>query len=140
MFTADCAPVALASPEGIVGLVHAGWRGTLAGVVEAAVAAMRHLGATRVDAVLGPCIRAECYEFGDDDLDLLVARFGPGVRSRTTGGRRSLDLPAAVAVALADAGAALVDDHGGCTACSDDWYSHRARGERERQATIVVAA
>ena len=101
---------------------------------------MRTLGATRVDAALGPCIRAECYEFGGADLDRLVARFGPGVRSRTTRGRPSLDLPAAVTVALADAGAALVEDHGGCTACSADWFSHRARGERERQATVVVAA
>ena len=140
VFTADCAPVALSSPEGVVGLVHAGWRGTEAGVVEAAVAAMRELGATRVEAVLGPCIRAECYEFGDADLDRVAARFGAGVRGWATSGRPSLDLPAAVAAALAAAGADLVDDHGGCTACSRDWFSHRARGETERQATVVVAA
>ena len=140
VFTADCAPVALGSPEGVVGVVHAGWRGLEAGVVEAAVAAMRGLGATRVDAVLGPCIRAGCYEFGDADLDRLAARFGPAVRALTSGGRPSLDLPAAVAAALVAAGADLVDDHGGCTACSRDWFSHRARGETQRQATVVVAS
>jgi len=140
VFTADCAPVALSSPEGIVGVVHAGWRGTEAGVVEAAVAAMRELGATHVEAVLGPCIRAECYEFGEHDLDRVAARFGAAVRGRTSAGRPSLDLPATVAAALVGVGAELVDDHGGCTACSRDWFSHRARGETQRQATVVVAS
>src|ERR1039458_4919587 len=42
--TADCAPVAFRSREGVIGLAHAGWRGLLAGVIEATVAAMRDLG------------------------------------------------------------------------------------------------
>jgi YfiH family protein len=134
VFTADCAPVAMASPEGVVGLVHAGWRGLDAGVIDAAAAAMRGLGATRLEAALGPCIRAECYEFGAAELDRLAARWG------TPAGRPALDLPAAVAVALERCGAELVDDAGVCTACSDGWFSHRARGDLGRQATLLVAA
>jgi len=140
VFTADCAPVALASPEGVVGVVHAGWRGLEAGVIDAAVESMRRLGASRVVAALGPCIRPGCYEFGVEDLDRLASVLGPAVRARTTGGRPALDLPAAVAGALTRCGGELVADQGGCTACSDQWFSHRARGDTGRQATVVVGA
>jgi len=138
VFTADCAPIALASPEGVVAVAHAGWRGLDAGIVETTVDAMRRMGATRIDATLGPCIRPECYEFGDDDLDRLAARLGPSVRARTAGRSKAGRPPAAVSVALERAGAALVADRGDCTACSEEWFSHRARGEDERQATVVV--
>jgi polyphenol oxidase len=140
VFTADCAPVALASPEGVVGVVHAGWRGLEAGVIEAAVESMRRLGATRIDAALGPCIRPGCYEFGADELDRLAARLGPSVRARASNGRPALDLPAAVVAALDRCGAELVADRGDCTACSEAWFSHRARGDGGRQATVVIAA
>jgi purine-nucleoside/S-methyl-5'-thioadenosine phosphorylase / adenosine deaminase len=138
VFTADCAPVALASPEGVVALAHAGWKGAEAGVVEETAEVMRAHGATRIEACLGPCIRPCCYEFGPADLDRLAARFGPGVRGRTRAGRPSLDLPATVAAALGRVGVTLVHDHGGCTACTDGWFSHRARRETARQATVVV--
>jgi YfiH family protein len=138
VFTADCAPVAFASPEGVVGVAHAGWRGVEAGVIEATVEAMHRLGATRVEAVLGPCIHSCCYEFGSADLDRLAARLGDGVRGRTRDGAVAFDLPAAVATAVGRAGAELVGDHGSCTACDPGWFSYRARAEAARQATIVV--
>jgi len=138
VFTADCAPVAMASAEGVVAIAHAGWRGVETGVLEATAAVMRTLGATRIDAVLGPCIRPCCYEFGPAELDRLAARFGPVVLGRTTAGRPALDLPAAVAAALDRVGVPVVGDHGGCTACSGGWFSHRARQETQRQATVVV--
>lgn len=132
VFTADCAPIALASPEGVAGAVHAGWRGLAAGVVEAAVAEMRRLGATTVEAALGPCIHAECYEFDD------VARwFAAELHGITREGRPALDLPAAVRAAVGRAGAELVHDEGVCTACSPDHFSFRARGDSGRQAMVV---
>src|SRR5579863_9978305 len=72
--TADCGPVLLADPKAhVIGAVHAGWRGALAGVVEAAVEAMERLGAERgrIRAVIGPMIRQANYEVGPD----LIARF-----------------------------------------------------------------
>ena len=138
VFTADCAPLALASPEGIVGAVHAGWRGLRDGVIEAAADAMRALGASAVTAALGPCIRVECYEFGEVDLDTVAARLGPGVIGQTSDGHPALDVAAGVQVALAGAGVELVFDEGSCTACDGRWFSHRARRDRERQATIVT--
>lgn len=141
VLTADCAPVALASPEGVVGAVHAGWAGLLAGVVPAAVGAMRALGATEVEAALGPCIHPECYEFGAADLARLAAGLGAGVAGVTATGRPALDLPAAVAAALHGAGARLVHDAGLCTACAADrCFSHRARSETARQAMLVWRA
>jgi YfiH family protein len=137
VFTADCAPVALASPEGVIAAVHAGWRGLDAGVIEAAVAALRAAGASSVSAALGPCIHPCCYEFSEPDLVGLVSRYGDGIRSATTSGRLALDLPAAVGAALQRAGAELVVVADSCTSCSPGYFSHRARRERERQAGVV---
>jgi YfiH family protein len=137
VLTADCGPVALVSDEGVVGAVHAGWRGVQAGVIERAVAAMRDLGAGRVRAALGPCIHPECYEFVAVELDRLAAALGEGVRGTTAAGRPAFDLPAAVASVLERAGAELVYVDPVCTACSPVHFSHRARGELERQAVAV---
>lgn len=135
--SADCAPVVLASPEGVIGVAHAGWRGLEAGVLPATIDAMRLLGATRLTGVLGPCIHAECYEFGSADLQRLAARFGPAVLARDAGGRPALDVPAAVAASLAERDVVLGAGAGVCTACSGAHWSWRARGEHARQATVV---
>jgi YfiH family protein len=135
--TADCAPVVLVA-DGVVGVVHAGWKGLVEGVIPAAVDAMRALGAGDVDAVLGPCIHAECYEFGPDDLAAVAAVLGDDVRGVTAAGRPALDVPAAVRAAAAHAGVRRVDDVGLCTSCDDTrWFSHRARAETGRQAAVV---
>ena len=136
VLSADCAPVALASPEGVIGAAHAGWSGLLAGVLERTVEAMRGLGATTVTAVLGPCIGAECYEFGGEDLARVADRVGPEVRSRTADGRPALDVAAGVRVVLGRQGVVL-DDRSVCTACTPGYYSWRARREYQRQALIV---
>lgn len=139
VLTADCAPVALASAEGVIGVAHAGWRGLEAGVVDATVGEMRALGATDIEAVVGPCIHAECYAFGPEDLDRVAARLGEGVRATTTAGEPALDLPAAVHGALVAAGLdpAAILDVDECTACSPRYFSWRARGEQQRQAAVV---
>jgi hypothetical protein len=65
--TADCAPVLLADPAaGVVGTVHAGWRGALDGVLEATITSMRALGAARIAAAIGPCIAQASYEVGPE--------------------------------------------------------------------------
>ncbi len=76
IITADCAPVLLADAEaGVIGAVHAGWRGAVAGVLEATVAAMAALGAdpARIAAAVGPCIRQPSYEIGADLRDAVLA-------------------------------------------------------------------
>jgi YfiH family protein len=139
VLTADCAPVALASPEGVIGVAHAGWRGVLAGVVEATVEEMRALGATEVRAVVGPCIHPGCYAFGAAELEAVAARLGDSVRGVTSTGETALDLPAAVRAALTNAG--IAPEHQAaidvCTACSPEHFSWRARKEQQRQAAVV---
>ncbi len=137
VLTADCAPVALGSPEGVFAAVHAGWRGLVAGVIARAVTDMRTLGATEVVGALGPCIHAGCYEFGEDDLARTAAALGPGCRSRTVDGRPALDLPAAVSSALASCGVAEVQGVDRCTACAEGYFSHRRRADVGRQALLV---
>jgi YfiH family protein len=140
VFSADCALIGLASPEGIVGAVHAGWRGLLAGVIERAAESMRRAGATAISAVVGPCIGAECYEFGVDDLVPIADRYGPSVSSRTSSGSPALDLRAGVHRSLEGLEVQVVADHGFCTACDPGWYSWRARKDSGRQALVVVSA
>jgi YfiH family protein len=140
VLTADCAPVALVAPEGVIAVAHAGWRGLASGVLERAVDAVRALGGGDVRAQLGPCIHAECYEFGAADLDHVAHALGDTVRATTAHGAPALDMPAAVRAALARAGIDAVDDVGVCTACSREHFSHRARREVARQALVVWRA
>lgn len=137
VLTADCAPVAFASPEGVIGVAHAGWRGLVSGVISETVLAMRELGARSILAALGPCIGAECYAFGPSDLDGAAACFGDGVRAETRTGEPALDVAAAVRVAVEQAGAELVWEAAICTSCSADHWSWRARRDTQRQATVV---
>ncbi len=137
VLTADCASIALGSREGVFGAVHAGWRGLAGGVVDGAVAAMRRMGATDVIGALGPCIHPGCYEFSEADLDTVAGAHGQGVRGTTTAGRPALDVPAAVSAALSASGAEEVAGVEACTACSGGYFSHRARGDRGRQALVV---
>jgi YfiH family protein len=137
VLTADCAPVAFTSPEGVIGVAHAGWRGLEAGVIHAAVGAMRRLGASRVQATLGPCIHPCCYQFGAEDLQRLVQRFGPTVAATDRSGQPALDIPAAVRADLAASGVPQCEDVEVCTACSSSHWSWRARADVARQATVV---
>jgi polyphenol oxidase len=136
--TADCAPVLLSDTSaGVVGAAHVGWRGLAEGVLEATVEAMAVLGATTIRAVVGPHIRARCYEFGADALEEVAARYGDGVRATTSWGTPALDLLTGVRSALD--GCESVEARPGCTACEPDrFFSHRARVDAGRHAATVV--
>jgi polyphenol oxidase len=135
--TADCAAVTMASTNGVIAAVHAGWAGLLNGVLTSAADAMRDRGATTIEAALGPCIHAECYEFSEDDLSKVVAVLGDEVRGTTSQGRPALDIPAAVRASLDKAGVQLVADVDRCTSCAPGYFSHRARKDPERQVGVI---
>ncbi len=139
VLTADCAPLALVADDAVAA-VHAGWRGLLGGVIEAAVGRLRELDGGAVRAVLGPCIQPDRYPFGAAELDAVAARLGVGVRATTPDGQPALDLPAAVGAALATAGVSDVADVDVCTAASPDYFSFRRDGPTGRQAMLVVRA
>jgi YfiH family protein len=134
---ADCVPIALARTNGdapAVGVLHAGWRGLLAGIVANGVDA---LGGTRAAAAVGPAIGPCCYEVGEDVADLFRARFGPGVVRG-----RNLDLWTSAELALREAGVAEVQRFDLCTACRPDlFFSHRRTGKpRGVQGVVAVVA
>ncbi len=136
---ADCAPVALVGADGAIGVAHVGWRGLVAGVLPATLDALRGLGDPgEITAVIGPCIHAECYEFGEDDLDAVAKAAGPRVRGRTSVGAPALDLVAGIEDVLGSHGVTVAaSPWSQCTACTPGYWSHRARGDRERQAMVV---
>ncbi len=140
--TADCAPLVLAS-EGLVGLVHAGWRGIVEGVINATSDLLSEFGGAQTHALLGPCIAPADYEFGAAELDLVASVAGDCVRSTTADGRPALDLAAAVRTQCEDAGVASFAVVGPRNSSApfdtseDRWYSYRCRGEHQRQATVV---
>lgn len=144
MFAADCALLALLSPEGVVAAVHVGWRGLRERVLEVAAAAVRERGASRIYGVRSACIGPECYEFGEEDLAPLVELYGAAVRARTAADRPALDLAAGVRVACEQAKIDLVHEVASCTACATDedgsplWFSHRARRDAGRHALVVT--
>jgi YfiH family protein len=133
---ADCYPIVLWDPEKrVAGLVHAGWRGTQAGVARAAVDFMRNeFGCRHVRAGIGPGICGRCYEVGDDVAGKLDARFvSPGAR-----GKWLLDLAAANAAQLDEAGVKAVYDIGMCTKESYLFPSHRRHPDGTRFGAIVA--
>lgn len=98
VLTADCQPVLLADVEtGVIGAAHAGWRGTLDGVLEATIEAMVALGAAResIVAVIGPTISQRAYEVGPEFLDQFLAEDPDSARffARGNGDRLLFDLP-----------------------------------------------
>ena len=129
---ADCAAVLLADAEaGVVGACHAGWRGTVGGIVGRTVAAMRTLGAdpARTAAAVGPCISAAAFEVGPE----VAQQFDPRFVAPGTDDRAFVDLKAALRDQLAAAGLdpSAVDVSDACTASAPDrYYSHRASGGR----------
>ncbi len=134
VLSADCAPVLLADEEaGVIGAVHAGWKGALAGVAEAAVEAMRGLGAEagRMAAVIGPCIQQASYEVGPE----FRARFvdaeplsGDFFIAASRQGHFMFDLPAYLARKLGALGVAV-------ETVSDDTCADESRFFSYRRAT-----
>ncbi len=132
---ADCGIVLMAdAAAGVVGVCHAGWKGAVFGVLEATVAAMLSLGATRagIAAVLGPTIACESYEVGPEFRDRIVERDGlyagffvPSPRD----GHHHFDLPGFIVHRLRGTGIGRVVD------LALDTYADEARFFSYRRAT-----
>ncbi|MGC9268749.1 peptidoglycan editing factor PgeF [Acidiphilium sp.] len=148
IITADCAPVLFADPKRrIVGAAHAGWRGALAGVLEATAAAMRDIGAQTIHAVIGPCIHSSSYEVGADLYSAVIAQDSTNIRFLVAIADHHwlFDLPGYVASRLTLAGVtATILPH---DTFSDEprFFSHRRRTKRGEgpgghQLSIITAA
>jgi polyphenol oxidase len=139
VLVADCVPVLLAAPgEGVVAVAHAGRSGMTAGVVAAAVDAMRDLGAREIVARVGPSVCPRCYPV-PLDLREQVATVEPVSRSVAWDGRPSVDVAAGVLAQLARLGVAA-RQLPGCTVESPGLYSYRRDGRTGRFAGLVWRA
>ena len=149
--TADCGPVLFADPQaGVIGAAHAGWRGALAGVLEATIAAMERLSAvrSRIVAAAGPMIRQPSYEVGPELVEQFLAADAGNARFFVAGraARSMFDLPGYVVDRLHRAGIAAVEDLGHCTYAEEArFYSyrrttHRAEPDYGRHINAIALA
>jgi YfiH family protein len=141
---ADCVPLLVGDMvTGRAAAIHAGWRGVASGVVPAALAAMRGRPGDMV-AAIGPCIRACCFEVGEDVADqILFAVPSPGVEVRREGAKAWIDLVVAVRAQLEACGVrpTSIEVVGGCTRCDATRYpSYRRDGDRCGRLLAVIAA
>lgn len=130
---ADCVPVFLAHPSGAIALLHSGWRGTAARIVEGAIDAFEKRGLRASELLLhtGPAICGRCYEVSADVYAQLTGR-DPG---RPT----TIDLRALIAEHARARGVKNVSTSASCTRCDNDrFFSHRA-GDTGRQLGVIIS-
>lgn len=136
---ADCVPLLVADRRsGQVAAIHAGWRGTIAGVTEAAVRALLASGsrADELIAAVGPHVGPCCYEVSEE----LVARFSAAFGAEVVTGRR-LDLGRCNELRLRGLGVPAIERVGGCTACDGArFFSHRRDAGRTGRHLAAIAS
>jgi YfiH family protein len=147
VLTADCLPILMIAPkQRVAAAVHAGWRGSLAGIAANAVKYLAEnydVAPEHLEAALGPAIGPCCYEVGEDVVRPLVARWGRLAEASVSasGAKTHLDLRRLNQAILAAAG--LPPDRiftsGPCTKCAgDEFFSYRRAGnETGRQMSVV---
>jgi len=135
--TADCLPVVLAAADGrVVAAVHAGRRGLLGGILAAAADAVRARVDAPIDALIGPAICGRCYEVPAEMARESEERMR-GIRSLTSWGTPSLDLPRAAAAQLGALGVRVEVDPR-CTLEDPGLFSYRRDSGCGRQALVIV--
>jgi YfiH family protein len=131
---ADCVPVFITHPSGAIALLHSGWRGTAARIVERAIDALesRGIASSELTVHLGPAICGNCYEVSPDVYGRLTGR---AVERPTT-----VDLRAVIADHARGRGVRRLSTSARCTRCDNDrFFSHRA-GDSGRQLGVMIAA
>ena len=130
---ADCVPVFIAHPSGAVALLHAGWRGTEARIVEKGVTELtkRGIRASELRVHFGPAICGRCYEVSPDVYHRLTGK-DPGKPT-------PIDLRRLLERQAESAGARHISMSVSCTRCDNDrFFSHRA-GDVGRQLGVIIA-
>lgn len=150
ILTADCAPILFADSEaGVIGAAHSGWRGAIAGVNEATIAAMEGLGAVRerISAVIGPSIAQPSYEVDEAFHDRFLQAAADNDRFFVEGpaGKPHFDLPAYIEHRLRSAGVQVENLNLDTYADPDRFYSfrratHRSEADYGRQVSLIGLA
>lgn len=142
IWTGDCAGIAIIAPDGRFAVAHAGWRGLALGMVDAVIGSLGdQFRPQDFTAVIGPLIGPCCYEFSRQEAEQVATGVGAPVDQiwyRNQAGKPVLNMREAVGSALVSAGfepASIMFDRR-CTGCEPDLFSHRRRGESERQVLV----
>jgi len=130
---ADCVPVFIAHPSGATSLLHSGWKGTAARIVQKGIRALveRGFAAAELYVHAGPSVCGDCYEVSADVYERLTGK-NPGKPTR-------VDLRALIADHARAAGVKQISTSASCTRHDNDrFYSHRA-GDAGRQLGVMIA-
>ncbi|MEO6209214.1 MAG: polyphenol oxidase family protein [Gemmatimonadaceae bacterium] len=137
---ADCVPVFLAHPDGAIALLHSGWRGTAARIIDRALAAFSRQGFAAHDLRmhLGPAICGKCYEVSAEVATALTG-IAAAPDEHSASGRPHIDLRALIAAHAREGGVTQITTSRWCTRCDNArFFSHRA-GDAGRQLAVMVA-
>lgn len=140
VLTADCAPVLFAdATAGVIGAAHAGWRGAVAGVLEATLAAMESIGARRADirAGIGPCINQDAYEVGPEFEAQFLTESAENRRffhRPQPHARPHFDLPGYVEARLSRLGLCRLDRQSPCSAAQSGMLFSYRRSQQSRES------
>ncbi len=146
VFSADCTPILLYDPQNrAIGAVHAGWRGTAAGIVANAVAQMRTAYGTKPEtlhAAIGPCIGVCCFETGAEVPNAMRDALGAAAEAAIVakGDKYHVDLKKLNLLWLQQCGVTQVEIGSDCTRCQPHrFWSHRVTGDaRGSQAAMIM--
>lgn len=145
VFSADCTPVLLYDPVAkAIGAVHAGWRGTAAGIVRVAVEKMKQefgCKGENIRAAIGPCISACCFLTDADVPEAMLAALGVEAREAIcpAGEKFRVDLKKINSIWLRREGVSQIDISTDCTACQPErFWSHRVVKDRRGSLAAVI--
>jgi YfiH family protein len=134
VMVADCIPLLLRSRE-VVAAVHVGRKGLMNSIAPLTIELMREMGASSIEAIMGPAICGQCYEVSPEIFEEVIA-LHPSAKSLTPHGTYSLDLPEALRKVLALEDVSIIDEFR-CTLESEDLFSYRRDGVTGRQAGLI---
>ncbi|MGO2032122.1 polyphenol oxidase family protein [Glutamicibacter bergerei] len=140
VMVADCLPVLFVAKDAtqkqtFTAAAHAGRRGLLDGILTRTVGELQALGATHIEAVIGPAICGRCYEV-PESMAAESEESRPGIRSNTSWGTAALDLPASAQKELSDLGVS-VQQSGVCTLEDERFFSYRRSSRSGRLAGLI---
>ena len=142
----DCVPILLHDPKRrVVGVVHAGWMGTVNGIVTETIKTMQSVYRSdpkNILAAIGPSIAVDHYEIGPEVVDQVRSAFGQDAEDLFVRSAEStrFDLWRANELLLKQMGIINIETAGICTACNlQDWFSHRGEfGQTGRFGALIA--
>lgn len=139
--SADCLPILVASPAaGLLGAIHAGWRGLLKRLPQKVIQEFqKHVATDTIQVVIGPSIKDCCYNISKQRADKFRREFTEKNFIKKKQQKVYLDLPAVAVQQLHKVGlpGKNIQTSDTCTACSQQYYSYRA-GDRGNNLSIIT--